>query len=450
MKRRLLWKLSAIIVAGTVLLFWLIHMLVNKTEQRMSFIDEVHQQTLYDYAAKAEQLYLDDDEAGLEEWLQAIRDRENTWVAVVQPELQPIAGSELSQEFKQRFRLGRSIDWKIHLYFKANPVMDVIFADGRTHFLITLPQRMRPGTYWLETNLLLQIALPMLLMAIISIIIYRHVMSPLRQLERAAQQFSQGNFDVRVRNSLGTRNDEITALADTFDGMAERIGNLIQTQRHLTSDLSHELRTPLTRIELALDWAEQHSPDSEPLRRIREECEQMRHLVEDTLSLAWLENERPQLQTEELDLTDLIDSIVDDARFEFPEHSIELKLPEQAPLTESSDRALGHAIENIIRNALTHTPEGGTVTVSLRSVDQQYQLDIDDEGPGIAAKYLQDIFKPFFRLGRTSRQLYQGFGIGLSLAKRQVEAVGGKLTATNLDTKGLRMTIRLPAPVPAK
>jgi two-component system sensor histidine kinase PfeS len=449
MKRRLLWKLSAIIVAGTVLLFWLIHILVNKTEQHMSFIDEAHQQTLHHYAAKAEQLYLNGDKAGLKDWLQTLRDKEDTWVAVVQPEIQTIAGSVLSEDFKQRFRLGRSIDWKIHLYFKTNPVMDLIFADGRTHFLITLPQRMRPGTYWLETNLLLQIALPMLLMAMISIIIYRHVMSPLRQLERATQQFSQGNFDVRLRNSLGARNDEITALAETFDGMAERIGNLIQSQRHLTSDLSHELRTPLTRIELALNWAEQHSPNSEPLRRIREECQQMRNLVEDTLSLAWLENEQPELQTDELDLTDLIDSIVDDARFEFPEHRIELKLPEHALLTHSSDRALGHAIENIIRNALTHTPEGGTVTVSLRSVAQQYRIDIDDQGPGIAAKYLDDIFKPFFRLGRASRHQYHGFGIGLSLAKRQVEAVGGKLKASNIETKGLRMTISLPAPVAA-
>ncbi|MCX4193966.1 sensor histidine kinase [Methylophaga sp. OBS1] len=445
MKRRLFWKLSAVIVAGTVSLFWLIHTLVNKTEQHMSFIDEAHQQTLYDYAAKAEQLYVRGDEAGLAEWLQTIREKENTWVAVVQPQIQTLAGSQLSRDFKERFRLGRSIDWKIHLYFKANPVMDVIFADGKTHFLITLPQRMRPGTYWQHANLLLQLALPLLLMAIISVVIYRHVMSPLRQLERATQQFSQGNFDVRLRNSLGTRNDEITALAETFDGMAERIGNLIQSQRHLTSDLSHELRTPLTRIELALSWAEQNTPDSEPLKRIREECQQMRQMVEDTLSLAWLENEQPILKTDELDLTDLIDSIVEDARFEFPNHHLSVELPEHAPLTNSSDRALGHAIENIIRNALTHTAEAGTVTVSLSKMDKFYLIQIDDQGPGVAEKYLEDIFNPFFRLGRASRHHYQGFGVGLSLAKRQIEAVGGKLTASNLSARGLRMTIRLPA-----
>ena len=444
MKRRLFWKLSAVIVAGTVLLFWLIHILVNKTEQHMSFIDEAHQQTLYEYAARAEQLYISGDDAQLAQWLQTIREKEDTWVALVQPKIEPIAGSQLSDEFRERFRLGRSIDWKIHLYFKTNPVMDVVFADGITHFLITLPQRMRPGTYWLETNLLLQLALPMLLMAMISIIIYRHVMSPLRQLERATQAISQGHFEVRLRNSLGRRNDEITALADTFDSMAERIGKLVQSQRHLTSDLSHELRTPLTRIELALSWAEQNTPDSPPLRRIREECQQMRQLVEDTLSLAWLENEQPTLQTDDLDLTDLIDSIVDNARFEFPHHRLELNLPEHAPLSLSSDRALGHAIENIIRNALSHTPVGGTVMVSLLQQQERYLIHVDDEGPGVNSKYLEDIFKPFFRLGRASRHHYQGFGVGLSLAKRQIEAVGGQLKASNHEFKGLRMTITLP------
>ncbi len=444
MKRRLFWKLSAVIVAGTVLLFWLIHILVNKTEQHMSFIDEAHQQTLYEYAARAEQLYISGDDAQLAQWLQTIREKEDTWVALVQPKIEPIAGSQLSDEFRERFRLGRSIDWKIHLYFKTNPVMDVVFADGITHFLITLPQRMRPGTYWLETNLLLQLALPMILMAMISIIIYRHVMSPLRQLERATQAISQGHFEVRLRNSLGRRNDEITALADTFDSMAERIGKLVQSQRHLTSDLSHELRTPLTRIELALSWAEQNTPDSPPLRRIREECQQMRQLVEDTLSLAWLENEQPTLQTDDLDLTDLIDSIVDNARFEFPHHRLKLNLPEHAPLSHSSDRALGHAIENIIRNALSHTPLGGTVMVSLLQQQERYLIHVDDEGPGVNSKYLEDIFKPFFRLGRASRHHYQGFGVGLSLAKRQIEAVGGQLKASNHEFKGLRMTITLP------
>ncbi|MFP3442176.1 histidine kinase sensor domain-containing protein, partial [Pantoea sp. SIMBA_133] len=85
---------------------------------------------------------------------------EDTWAAVVRSSVQPLAGSELSGQFMEGFRLGRNVEWKIHLYFADNPIMDMTFADGHTHFLITLPQRMRPGTYLPEMKLFLKVALP--------------------------------------------------------------------------------------------------------------------------------------------------------------------------------------------------------------------------------------------------------------------------------------------------
>ena len=269
-------------------------------------------------------------------------------------------------------------------------------------------------------------------------------MSPLRQLETATKQFSEGDYQVRVRDDLGKRNDEIAALASTFDSMAERIGTQIQTQRHLTSDLSHELRTPLTRVELALSIAEQSTPDDESLQRIRHECQQMRELVEDTLTLAWLENEQPSLQNASLDLTDLIDSIVENARFEFPRHVITVHTPETAYLQQSSDRALGHAIENILRNALSHTPLKGTVSLTLKRYQDRYNLQIDDQGAGVAREQLQNIFKPFYRIKGSQSETYKGFGVGLALARRQVEATGGKLWAQIHEHGGLTMIMELP------
>jgi two-component system sensor histidine kinase PfeS len=444
MKRRLLWKLSLTITLGTIALFWIIHHLILQTEQHMSFIDKQDQQQLIDYARHAEMLYLQGEDEKLANWINYIKHQEDTWVALIRSKLTPLAGSEMDDYFVENFALGRDISWKIHLYFAQNPIMDITFADGHTHFLIRLPQRMRPGGYWTYTSLLLQIALPMLLLAILSVVIYRHVMSPLRQLETATKQFSEGDYQVRVRDDLGKRNDEIAALASTFDSMAERIGTQIQTQRHLTSDLSHELRTPLTRVELALSIAEQSTPDAESLQRIRHECQQMRELVEDTLTLAWLENEQPSLQNASLDLTDLIDSIVENARFEFPRHVITVHTPETAYLQQSSDRALGHAIENILRNALSHTPPNGTVSLTLKRYQDRYDLQIDDQGPGVAKEQLQNIFKPFYRIKASQSETYKGFGVGLALARRQVEATGGKLWAQIHEHGGLTMIMELP------
>lgn len=449
MKRLLFWKLCATITLGTIAMFWIIHHLIVQTEQHMSFIDTRHQQQLLDYAKQAETLYLQGKHEQLAEWIQTLQQQEDTWVALVKSQLTPLAGSEFDDYFVENFALGRDISWKIHLYFAQNPIMDVTFADRHTHFLIRLPQRMRPGGYWMYASLLLQIALPMLLLVILSIVIYRHVMSPLRQLEKATQQFSEGDFAVRVRDTLGKRNDEMVTLAATFDSMAVRIGQQIQTQRHLTSDLSHELRTPLARIELALSMAEHTHPDEVSLQRIRYECQQMRELVEDTLTLAWLANERPTLRSESLDLTDLIDSIVENARFEFPHHFIAVNVPESALLQQTSHRALGQAIENILRNALTHTPEQKTVELRLQKQAEHYLLQVDDRGPGVPPEHLQNIFKPFFRLHQLKDNPKKGFGVGLALAQRQVEATGGKLWAQINKYGGLSMIMLLPISIKA-
>lgn len=437
MKRRLFWKLTATFVIGAMLLFSLLHSLMRSTEQRMSYIDEVHQTTLRQYAAQAEIfLWLGQDWA-LARWLELVGEQEKTWVAVVRSELTPLAGSELSMQFNEGFRLGRSLEHKIHLYFKQNPIIELPFADKHTHFLITLPQRMRPGAHWFETSLLMQIGLPILLMGLLCVLIYRHLMSPLRQLDRAARDFSDGHFSVRLRDKLGGRHDELAAIAETFDEMADRIGKLIESQRHLTTCLSHELRTPLTRMELAVSQASL-SQDCPQLQRVREECAEMRRMVEDTLTLAWLEREQPVLTGDSLDLTDLVDSIVSDARFEYPHHQLTTDLPDHCWLASTCQRALGRAIENIIRNALAHTPAGGCVSVTVRCRSQKCVIEVRDQGPGVPEAYLESIFQPFFRLAEGRG----GYGVGLSLARREVELMGGHIMAVN-TADGLLMRITL-------
>lgn len=444
MNRRLFWKLCGTIAIGTLVLFWAISFLGSETEQKMSFIADRHQRTLLDWGRKAEALHLAGDEQALADWLRELQQREDTWAAVVRSDIRPLAGSTLSDQFLEGFRLGRHVGWKIHLYFPQNPVMDITFADGRTHFLVTLPQRMRPGAYLPGATVFFKVALPLAVLVVLSVVLYRHLMTPLKQLEAATRQFTEGNLGVRVRALLGTRNDELAALAGTFDRMAERTGELILTQRRLIADLSHELRTPLTRIDMAVSCVEE-GVDTRPfLPRIRRECALMRALVEDTLTLAWLENEKPSLNQDTLDLTDLLDSILEDARYEYPDHTIASALPEQAPITGSSHRALAQAIENVIRNALNHTPMWGTVDVSLRHEGGGYWLQVADQGPGVPADQLELIFKPFYRTSSAREHKPGGHGLGLALARRQVEAAGGWIQAANRPRGGLVMTLWLP------
>lgn len=441
MNRRLFWKLAIVLAVGGVALIWVIARLAWQTEESMSFIDPEHQRTLRHYGAQAEALYRAGDHEALGRWLRTLQEQEQTWAAVVESEVRPLAGSTLSQRFVDTFTLGRDISWKIHLYFPENPIMDLPFADGRTHLLIVLPQRMRPGLYWHYARVGLQLGVPMVLLLIVSLVLYRHLMQPLRRLEQATRQFSEGRYEVRVRSLLGTRNDELASLADTFDAMAERTGQLIIDQRQRLADMSHELRTPLTRIEMAVSLAEQEGTRGPLLERIRDDCDDMRRLVEDALTLSWLENERPYLRDEALDLTELLDSILDDARFEFPDRVIDAELPGEARLSGSSHRALGQAIENVVRNALDHTPPGGRVRVRLEAEGAGYRLQVSDQGPGVPEEWLERIFLPFFRAPGERR----GFGLGLALAQRQVRATGGCIRARNQAGGGLLMELLLPA-----
>ena len=394
MKRQLFWKLCIVIALGSVLLFWLIARLAWQTEERMSFIDPEHQRTLKHYGAQAEALYRAGDHDALARWLETLQQQEQTWAAVVESEVRPLAGV-LNERFHEGFSLGRDVAWKIHLYFPENPIMDLPFADGRIHFLIILPQRMRPGLYWHYVWLLLQFVVPLATLVGVCWLLYRHLMQPLGRLEalpggrrqRAPRQFADGGYGVRVRSLLGSRNDELASLAGTFDAMAERTGQLIIDQRQRLADMSHELRTPLTRIEMAVSLAEQEPGNRRLLERIRGEGggrrrRPMRRLVEDALTLGWLENERPELRDETLDLTALVDSILDDARFEFPDRRLVAELPGEAMLAGSSHRALGQAIENVVRNALDHTPPGGEVRVALAEAGDAYRLAGAPPGAG--------------------------------------------------------------------
>jgi len=435
MKRRLLLRLGAIIALGTALLFWSIDWLSDHAEQRMSFLADEHRAELVAMGREAERIYYQQGEQALAAWIDALGERENTWVAVVEAKLFAKANTRMSERYMKYFSLGRSVDWKIHLYFAENPTMEVAFEDGVNRFLIRLPQRMRPGTYYLHLQWLLKVVLPLVLLSVLTLVVYRYVMRPLKRLERATREFSEGDYQVRVRDSLGNREDELTALASTFDQMAERTGNLIITQRQLLADLSHELRAPLARMDMAIDSAEQGLDRTRAHARLRQESVTMRRLVEDTLTLAWLDNESPQLCADDFDLVELIQVICDDARFEFPNHRIDVQLPDSALLLGSSQRALGQALENILRNALNYTPEGLEVRVSLQSNSQQWKLMIVDQGPGVPQALLGKIFKPFYRVDSArqpaAEQKRQGFGLGLALALRQVQAVRGNLVAYN-------------------
>ena len=218
---------------------------------------------------------------------------------------------------------------------------------------------------------------------------------------------------------------------------------MLVTQRQLLNDMSHELRTPLSRLAVALE-----SPlDEAALRhRVARELEHMRTLVNDTLTLGWQDTESGDGGQEPISLAALWDMVSDNAAFEsgwapcrFP-----CDLPADAQVLGNLN-ALAQAMENLLRNAVRHSPEHGCVSFTGEREGDWWRLSITDQGPGVPADHLEDIFAPFVRLD-SARAGHEGFGLGLSIARRSVQRLGGELWAENANP-GLRVHLCLPAAV---
>lgn len=203
--------------------------------------------------------------------------------------------------------------------------------------------------------------------------------------------------------------------------------------------MSHELRTPLSRLRVACD-SEQ---DLAQLReRLGREIDVMQRLVEDSLQLAWLDTERTPLPVEDIQVQALWDMLKDNACFEsdWPASLLPCLLGPDC-WVRGNLNALAQALENILRNAIRHSPAGGVVSLDGRRDGAYWHLWLEDQGGGIDERDLERIFAPFIRLDG-SRPGDGGFGLGLSIARNAVQRQDGSLWAENTG-QGLRVHLRL-------
>jgi len=266
---------------------------------------------------------------------------------------------------------------------------------------------------------------------------------PIRALRSAFEAAAAG--DLAPRFGRATKGgDELSDLGRDFDRMSGRLRALMDGQRRLLHDVSHELRSPLARMQAAVGLAHQQ-PDkfASTLERIERESNRMDKLVGELLTLSRLEAMPDALRREPVDLVELADGIVGDARFEAAE-STRILIEAEGVVSVSGDPdLLWSALENVVRNAAKHGAQGGIVTVALSADQGLARIDVLDRGPGIPQADLAAVFQPFFRAG-ASRTGVDGHGLGLAIAQRVVLAHGGDIVARNREGGGLQVTITLP------
>jgi two-component system sensor histidine kinase PfeS len=440
-RHSLFWKLACLLVAFCLLMIWLSWSWGRYMEQRNQFLSDQARVTLTGYAAEAEQAWRSEQSAGVDAWLQGMKQRETGWVGVISGDLQSLSSQPLTDQEIERLTFLRGLDWPIHK--KRLPWLRVPFPGDSTagSLVIELPQRFMPGQYRVFWRVITNGIIPGLFTLLLCVGLYRLLVVPLNQLREQANAWRADQLNVRLSSSTTKRSDELGELGRAFDHMAERLQSTVALQQQLLRDLSHELRTPLSRLRVA---SESEQGLAQLRERIGREVDGMQRLVEDTLQLAWLDTERAPLPDEAIQVQALWEMLTENACYEstWPASQLQCAV-DSSCWVRGNLNTLAQALENILRNAIRHSPSGGIVRFSGQRDGDFWHLWLEDEGGGVAEADLVRIFCPFIRLDG-SRPGDGGFGLGLSIARNAVKRQGGSLWAQNTG-RGLRLNIRLVA-----
>jgi signal transduction histidine kinase len=280
----------------------------------------------------------------------------------------------------------------------------------------------------------------------------------LETLVEGAEQLSQGDFSTRVPV---TGRDEIARLSIAFNQMAARLENatvaekaLEEARRNLVAWASHDLRTPLTSVRVMLDaLADGVVDDPETIKRYlrqsQSEIERMSTLINDLFELAQLDAGNLKLDFEWISLSDLVSDTLESfaARAEAQDITLVGSVtPQVDPVWAAPDK-FSRILDNLLGNALLHTPQNGQIQIRADLVDDKVCLSVEDNGIGIAEKDLPYIFDRFYR-GERSRARNidrgSGSGLGLTIVKGLVEAHDGQISVKSQPGQGARFTVLLP------
>jgi signal transduction histidine kinase len=278
----------------------------------------------------------------------------------------------------------------------------------------------------------------------------------IRQLDLAAMAIARGDLKTRTRVQ---GKDEIAALGETFNQMAERLQTADEQQRqldHLRRDLiawvSHDLQTPLASIRaiieaLADDMIEDPQTQQRYLRTAQREIAALSILIDDLFQMAQLDAGGLPLECEHNALSDLVSDTLET----FSEMAARQGVLLEGSVADGVDPVwmdgprIGRVLNNLVANALRHVQPGGRVSVSAKPVAEGVQIEVTDDGPGIAPEDLPNIFERFYRGEKSRNRATGGAGLGLAIARGIVEAHKGQIGVESSPNQHTRFYFILPS-----
>lgn len=280
---------------------------------------------------------------------------------------------------------------------------------------------------------------------LLGILLSRNISRPIQELTRATQNMADGALGQQV--PVRSR-DEIGNLANSFNKMSTDLAHSFDLRKQMTADIAHELRTPLA---LILGHAEGVKdgvlePNHENFEIIREEAERLEHLVNDLRTLSLADAGELSVEFQPVNVNNLMSDVHARYLTLFNQKRIALNL-ELAPgiLQATLDPSrFGQVLNNILDNALRHTPEGGFVELKTQLTENRIQLSVKNSGEGVTPEEAKHLFDRFYRVDEARNRNDGGSGLGLAIAKSIVEMHKGQIWAESEKDMGLTVFIQLP------
>jgi two-component system OmpR family sensor kinase len=304
------------------------------------------------------------------------------------------------------------------------------------------------------------------LLALIGMPLVRTSLGPLRRIEATAAAIAAGDLSQRIDHP--SSRTEAGRLASALNSMLSRIEAAYQAReagevralaseermRQFVADASHELRTPLTSLRGLAEYALQQGGDASPAELLRlmalvqREATRMGLLVEDLLMLAQFDLDRP-LRQRPVDLASIAAEAVRAGRLVQADRPITLSAPEPV-VAWADDGRVRQVLDNLIGNALQHTPRGSPITVTVTGAAGSGHITVADRGPGLTAEQASRVFERFYRTDQARTRARGGTGLGLSIAAAIVASHGGDITVDTAPGRGAAFHVTVPLAAPAE
>ncbi len=336
-----------------------------------------------------------------------------------------------------------SSDSPIELYWVTEFLGKVYISPDPAAELYVAPFRGLSAS--VNRFLLLGGSLAIVIALLLTLVLSRRISSPIGVLAKAARRLGRGDLSQRVQFQ---GKGEVKVLAQAFNSMAADLEHAGQLRRNLVADVAHELRTPLSNIQGYLEAIRDRvmKPNAATIRSLNEETALLSRLVDELQELSLAEAGELKLVYQAEDIAKSVKQAVTSwqPQVAAKEILLSLDLPDNLPLVNIDRQRVNQVLHNLLENAVAHTHKGGTINVAAMTQGDWVEVCVSDTGEGIPAEDLPNIFERFYRVDRSRARATGGSGLGLTIAKRLVEAHGGKIAVQSELGKGSRFSFTLP------